>query len=118
MMLRGDVVIVAFPFATGGGGKNRPAVVVQCDSDNKRLSNTIVAMITGNISYAQSEPTQLIVDPTTADGRSSGLSYASSVKCSNLYTIDQKHILATMGRFSPALMSRIDACLQTALGLP
>jgi mRNA-degrading endonuclease toxin of MazEF toxin-antitoxin module len=48
-MRRGDIVIVAFPFATGGGGKNRPAVVVQCDRDNRRLSNTIVAMITGNV---------------------------------------------------------------------
>jgi mRNA-degrading endonuclease toxin of MazEF toxin-antitoxin module len=54
-MRRGDVVIVAFPFATGGGGKNRPAVVVQCDRDKRRLSNTIVAMITGNISYASSK---------------------------------------------------------------
>jgi mRNA-degrading endonuclease toxin of MazEF toxin-antitoxin module len=47
-MRRGEIVIVAFPFATGGGGKNRPAVVVQCDRDNRRLSNTIIAMITGN----------------------------------------------------------------------
>jgi mRNA-degrading endonuclease toxin of MazEF toxin-antitoxin module len=42
-MQRGDVVIVAFPFATGGGGKNRPAAVAQCDRHNQRLSSTIVA---------------------------------------------------------------------------
>ena len=118
MTQRGDVVIVAFPFATGGGGKNRPAVIVQCDRDNRRLSNSIVAMITGNVSYAQSEPTQLLVDPSTTAGRSSGLSYVSSVKCSNLYTVDQKHILATIGRLSPSLMSQVDACLKAALGLP
>lgn len=116
-MRRGDIVIVAFPFATGGGGKNRPAVVVQRDEDNRRLSNTIVAMITGNISYAQSEPTQLLLDPSTIDGRSSGLSYVSSVKCSNLYTVDQKHILATIGHLSLSLMSQVDACLKAALGL-
>lgn len=117
-MRRGDVVIVAFPFTTGGAGKNRPAVVVQCDRDNQRLSNTIVAMITGNTSYALSEPTQLLMDPSTADGKSSGLSYASAVKCSNLYTIDQTHILATIGQFSPPIMSQLDACLKSALGLP
>jgi mRNA-degrading endonuclease toxin of MazEF toxin-antitoxin module len=118
MMRRGDVVIVAFPFTTGGAGKNRPAVVVQCDRDNQRLSNTIVTMITGNVGYALTEPTQLLVDPSTTDGKSSGLSYVSSVKCSNLYTIDQKHILATIGRLAPSLMSQLDVCLKAALGLP
>ncbi|MFI5456637.1 MAG: type II toxin-antitoxin system PemK/MazF family toxin [Isosphaerales bacterium] len=118
MMRRGDVVIVAFPYMRGGGGKNRPAIVVQCDRDNHRLSNTIVAMITGNIRYAQSEPTQLLVDPSTTEGKSSGLSYASAVKCSNLYTVDQQHILATIGSLSPPLMSGVDACLKAALALP
>jgi mRNA-degrading endonuclease toxin of MazEF toxin-antitoxin module len=69
-MQRGDIVIVAFPYVTGGGGKNRPALVVQCDRDNQRLSNTIVAMITGNTRYAQTEPTQLLIDPSTHDGQS------------------------------------------------
>jgi mRNA interferase MazF len=116
-MRRGDVVIVAFPFATGGGGKNRPAVVIQCDRDNQRLSNTIIAMITGNTTYAQSEPTQLLIDPSTTDGKASGLSYVSSVKCSNLYTMDQRHILATIGHLSPLVMSQVDVCLKAALGL-
>jgi len=53
MTQRGDVVVVAFPFISGGGGKNRPALVVQCDRDNQRLSNTIVAMITGNVGFDQ-----------------------------------------------------------------
>ena len=29
MIRRGDVVVAAFPYAGGGGSKNRPAVVVQ-----------------------------------------------------------------------------------------
>jgi len=48
-MKRGDIVVVAFPYVAGGGGKQRPALVIQCDRNNQRLSNTIVAMITGNI---------------------------------------------------------------------
>jgi mRNA interferase MazF len=64
MIQRGDIVIVAFPYVTGGAGKNRPALVVQCDRDNQRLSNTIVAMITGNTRHAQTEATQLLVDPS------------------------------------------------------
>jgi mRNA interferase MazF len=118
MIRRGDIVIVAFPYVTGGAGKNRPALVVQFDRDNQRLSNTIVAMITGNIRYAQTEPTQLLVDPSTHEGQSSGLSYPSAVKCGNLYTVDQRDILATIGRLPASAMAQIDACLKAALELP
>jgi mRNA interferase MazF len=117
MTRRGDVVVVAFPYTTGGAGKNRPAVVIQRDSDNQRLSNTIVAMITGNVNFAQSEPAQLLIDPSTPDGKSSGLNYVSSVKFNNLYTIDQRHILATIGSLSSSLKSQMDACLKAALGI-
>ena len=43
---RGDVVMVDFPFGEGRGSKLRPAVVVQSDADNHRLSTFIVTMIT------------------------------------------------------------------------
>ncbi len=117
-MKRGDVVIVAFPYVTGGAGKNRPALVIQCDRNNQRLSNTIVAMITGNIRLAASEPTQLLIDPANPEGQSSGLAYPSAVKCENLYTVSQQDILRTLGDLPPSLMSRIDECLKEALGLP
>ncbi len=58
MTRRGDVVIVQFPYTTGGSGKKRPAVVVQDNRNNGRLQNTIVAMITGITTLAPVEPTQ------------------------------------------------------------
>jgi mRNA interferase MazF len=118
MMRRGDIVVVAFPYVTGGGGTNRPALVVQCDRDNQRLSNTIVAMITGNTRSAQTEPTQLLVDPSTPEGQSSGFSYPSAVKCGNLYTVGRRDILATIGSLPALAMAQIDVCLKAALELP
>lgn len=118
MTRRGDAVVVAFPYVSGGAGKSRPALIVQCDRDNQRLTNTVVAMITGNVRFARTEPTQLLVDPATAEGKSSGLNVPSAVKCGNLYTIDQRHILATIGSLSPAQMTQVDACLKAALALP
>ena len=50
---RGDVILVDFPFSAGGGSKVRPAVVVQNDRDNRRLTNVIVAMITTHIPAMQ-----------------------------------------------------------------
>ena len=44
-MKRGDVVLVDYPFSEGGGSKVRPAVVVLADTYNRKLSHTVVAMI-------------------------------------------------------------------------
>jgi mRNA-degrading endonuclease toxin of MazEF toxin-antitoxin module len=51
-MNRGNVVIVDFPFTTGTQSKVRPAVVVRSDRENRQLSKTIIAMITGNLQRA------------------------------------------------------------------
>jgi mRNA-degrading endonuclease toxin of MazEF toxin-antitoxin module len=118
MIQRGDVVIVAFPYISGGGGKKRPALVVQCDRNNQRLQNTIVAMITGNIRLAAIEPTQLLIDPATPEGNSSGLAYPSAVKCENLYTVSQQDVIRKLGSLPPMVMARVNASLKEALGLP
>jgi mRNA-degrading endonuclease toxin of MazEF toxin-antitoxin module len=118
MTRRGEIVLVSFPYVTGGGGKNRPALVIQADRNNQRLANTIVAMITGNTRLAATEPTQLLIDPSTPEGSASGLSYPSAVKCENLYTIAQQDILRTLGSLPPTLMACVDACLKAALDLP
>jgi mRNA-degrading endonuclease toxin of MazEF toxin-antitoxin module len=62
-MKRGDVVLVDFPFSTGLGSKKRPALVVQCDLNNLRLHDTIVAIITSNLA-ASHQATQYTIDST------------------------------------------------------
>jgi mRNA-degrading endonuclease toxin of MazEF toxin-antitoxin module len=115
-MTRGVVVIVEFPYTDGGRGKNRPALFIQNDQDNRRLANTVVAMISGNTRHA-GEPTQVLVDPAKQNGDSSGLHGPSVVKCCNLFTIRQQDILRTIGRLSDRLLAEVDAALKTALGL-
>lgn len=56
-MRRGDVVLVDFPYTSGLEAKVRPAVVVQNDRDNQRLTKTVVAMVTGNVRRAASRRT-------------------------------------------------------------
>src|SRR5436309_3075840 len=82
-MNRGDVVIADFSFQDMPGSKVRPAVVVQNDADNAALANTILAMITGNLADS-ARPTNVLVDPSTAEGASSGLHGPSLIKCGNL----------------------------------
>jgi mRNA-degrading endonuclease toxin of MazEF toxin-antitoxin module len=116
-MKRGDVVIVKFPYADGSRGKSRPSLVVQNDRDNARFANTIVAMISGNIRFA-AEPTQLLVDPATAAGASSGLHGASVVKCGNLSTVRQEDVQQVIGHLSDQLMSQVNERLNAALEIP
>lgn len=115
---RGDVVLLAFPFSDASGRKVRPALVVQSDRNNKRLANTIVAMITSTTERAAREPTQLLIDRASPPGAQSGLLHTSAVKCENLFTVEQHVILRTIGRLAPATMAKVDGCLQAALGLP
>jgi len=117
MTRRGDVVIIEFPFVDGGRGKNRPALIVQSDENNRRLQNTIVAMISGNLRRADQVATQVLVDPQTVAGRSSGLHGPSVVKCENLYTVRQQDVLQTIGRLSTELMTEAEACLKASLEL-
>jgi mRNA interferase MazF len=115
---RGDVVLVPIPFSSGTGGKVRPALVVQTDRNNGRLNDTILAIITKTTHRALSEPTQLLIDITSHEGKLSGLIHTSAVKCEHLATIDQTLIMRVIGTLPSSLMAHIDVCLKASLQLP
>src|SRR5437868_11764749 len=114
---RGDVLILDWPFSGGGGSKARPAVVVQNDRDNGRLTNTIVVMVTSR-THRSAEPTQVLVDVATPDGQQTGLHRTSVVNCVNLFTVEQGKVLHKIGKLSAALMQEVEGALKVALELP
>ena len=114
---RGDVVLVDFPFAGGSASKVRPALVVQNDRDNDRLTNTVIAMITSRTERS-AEATQLLLDISTAEGQRTGLIMNSVVNCVNLFTIEQSKIRRSLGHLSHPLMREIEDCLKAAFSLP
>ncbi len=116
-MKRGDVVILDYPYADGSGSNVCPVLIVQNDRDNQRLTNTIVALITKNVTRVH-EPTQLLIDVSTPEGRQSGLNQTSTVICGNVFTVAQTKVRRVVGSLSPAMMARIDVCLKVALELP
>ena len=115
MSRRGDVVIVNIPFYDRVGSKERPAVVVQCDRNNRRLLSTMVAAITTNLKRVATEPTQFLIDVATLDGQSAGLAQSSAVKCENLFTVAQADIRRTVGHLSDPLKQKLNDCLKAAL---
>lgn len=113
---RGDIVLLDYPFSSGDGRKLRPGLVVQCDSNNVRLKNSIVAMITGT-THRAAEPTQLLIEVDTSAGRQSGLVFDSAVTCSNIFTVEQTLIQGKIGTLTSSLMQQINDCLRSALEL-
>jgi mRNA-degrading endonuclease toxin of MazEF toxin-antitoxin module len=115
---RGDVVILDFPQAPGHPPKRRPAIVIQSDHNNSRLTSSIFAMISSNIRLASTEAAQVLIDVTTTDGRQSGLHATSAVKCENLYTLPQQIVRRSIGRLPGPLMQQVDGALKASLALP
>jgi mRNA-degrading endonuclease toxin of MazEF toxin-antitoxin module len=114
---RGDVVLVNFPFASGVGSKVRPAVIVQCDRNNKRLDNTIIAQITSRLYFSQKEPTQMLVLASSSDGRQMGLLLDSALSCENLFTVRQDTIQRKIGHMPNIPLKELDVCLKASLEL-
>jgi mRNA interferase MazF len=112
---RGEIVLVDYPFSDRTGSKVRPALVVQTDSLNHRIDDTILAAISRSTHRAGQ--TQFFVDIATPDGAATNLRQNSMIQCENLLTYDQGLILTVIGRLSPSMMQQIDACLRQAMDL-
>lgn len=111
---RGDIVLVTFPFSQGSGSKLRPALVVQNDAANARMTNTIVVAVTRNVGRV-SQKTQLLIDPDTPSGKTSGLIAPSAITCENLFTVGQNLIQRVIGRVSKDVMLQVNDCLKAVL---
>jgi mRNA-degrading endonuclease toxin of MazEF toxin-antitoxin module len=114
---RGDVVMTRFPHAEGTRGKKRPVVVVQSNLYNPKISHAIVAEITTNLAAAN-DPSSLLIDLATTEGKASGLAQNSVVGCLFLATIAEGRMSEPIGKLSASVMEQIDQCLKRALGLP
>ena len=115
---RGDVVLVNYPFASGGGSKVRPALIIQADRNNSRLDNTVIVQITSRIRFARTEPMQLLQESASAAGKQAGLLNDSAVSCENLYIVGQDTIVRKIGSMSDDTMRQINDCLKAALDIP
>jgi mRNA interferase MazF len=112
---RGDIVLVDYPFSDRTGSKVRPALVVQADALNQRITDTILAAVSRSTHRASS--TQFFVDIATPGGRQTGLRQNSMIQCENLLTHDQRLIIAKIGQLSASLMQQANDCLRAALDL-
>jgi mRNA-degrading endonuclease toxin of MazEF toxin-antitoxin module len=113
-MKRREVVEIDWQFSDLTGSKRRPAVVVQADSLDGLIDDTILVKITG--SHFGIPGTEVEIDPAVE--MVSGLSKRCYASCKDILTRDQTLIRRTIGVLSDVAMRQIDDCLRLVLQLP
>jgi mRNA-degrading endonuclease toxin of MazEF toxin-antitoxin module len=115
-MKRDDIVLAIFPHSSGTPSKRRPAVFVQADFYNQKISNVLLAPITSNLARRY-DPAHYFIDISTADGKLSGLTQNSLVSCLNVGVVPGFLVGPKVGELRNAAMLTIDKCLKEALGI-
>mgnify|MGYP001039829572 CR=1 FL=1 len=113
-MKRGTVVLTPFPFTDLAGVKVRPAVIV---SRTDRPGEDVILAFISSVRSPQSLPTDLPLDPSHPDFRSTGLKVPSIIKCDKLATVQQQIILGELGLLSGTILHDLDQRLRHALEL-
>ena len=109
---RGDVVVL-FPNSDLRTAKLRPALVVQANSLNTGLAQTVIAMITSKM-FRAGPPSRVTVLLRSSEGQQSGLLTDSVVMTDNLATVANQAIDRVIGRLP---MAQVDDALRGTLGL-
>ena len=111
---RGDVVLVLFPNSDLRTAKRRPVLILQRDELNNGLSQSVVAMISSNLSR-QGHPSRVFVRCNSNEGKSAGLRLDSVIMTDNIATIFESEMDSILGRLPE--MKNVDAALKYTLDL-
>ena len=105
--LRGDIVLVRFPFSDLSGTKVRPAIIVNTPHTSR---DTFAIPLTSRTDSL------LAGEFVLSEWKGAGLNVASAVK-RGLYTFHQQLIVKSVGAISESDTERVEASLRTWLGL-
>jgi mRNA interferase MazF len=111
---RGDVVLVLYPDSNLRTAKRRPALVVQADHLQTGLAQTIVAMISSNMSRA-GHGSRITVLQASPEGQQMGLHADSVIMTDNLATVLESEIDRAIG--TNPNMQEVDVALRLTLAL-
>lgn len=114
-MKRGDVVVADIAFSDRQGSKVRPCVVVSADLNNTAIQDVILVAVSRSTRTAAT--TLIAVDPASSDGKIAGLLHRSYIQCENVFTLDKKLVLQTIGSLTPLLTRQVNESLRRALDL-
>jgi len=111
---RGDVVLVFFPDSNLRTAKRRPSLVIQADDLNTGLPQTIVAMITSNMSRAD-HPSRVTLLRNSPEGFQAHILMDSVVMLDNVATVLANEVDRVLGHLNE--MSQIDGSIRNTLAV-
>ncbi len=111
---RGEVVLVLFPNTNLITAKRRPGLVIQADNLATGLQQTILAMITSNMTRG-GHPSRVVVLQNSPEGQLAGLLTDSVIMTDNLVTVLEKEIDRSIGQIQN--MTIIEQALKHTLAL-
>jgi mRNA-degrading endonuclease toxin of MazEF toxin-antitoxin module len=111
---RGHVVVVNVPFTGGTGSKPRPALVVSAPAFHRKLPDLIVCPISSQPRwYHRPGPG----DHPLRHWKVVGLRHPSTVRLSNIVSVEKKLIRCVLGTLPAEDMERVHRGLCEAFGL-
>ena len=105
-MIKGDLILVPFPFTDLSGTKTRPAMVLY-----KGQRDVTVAFISSTT--ALTEVTDVLIEPDALNG----LKRTSVLRLSKIATLDQSIVLGKLGELNTEQLKIVDANLKELFGL-
>ncbi len=93
-MIRGDIVLVNFPFSDLSQTKLRPALVVWVSPNGE---DVVVCAITSQ-NLKTLEPEDFLIDTTDPEFAETGLRVASKVRVTRVVTLRQSLLLKKLGK--------------------
>jgi mRNA interferase MazF len=108
--VRGEVLLVPFPFSDLSGGKARPVVVVSSPNYQRTTGELIVAMLT-------SAPRSGRYDCAIAGWKKAGLFLPTWARA-KLATLTPRLVLKSLGRLERSDLHRVDDIVRKALSGP
>ena len=112
-LVRGDIVLVSFPFTDLTARKVRPAVIVSPDPQGL---DVLVAFISSSTAAAGAT-TDWTLSASHPDFVPTGLKAPSVFRCGKLLTIHRALVLRRLGQISPSIQRELDRRLQRAVGV-
>ncbi len=97
-LVKGDVVVIPFPFSDLSGSKRRPALVVADAGGNDVIMCQITSLSVGD---------EMAIPVSDQDFSEGCLKHDSNIRPNKLFTADRAIILYRAGRISDMMLQRV-----------
>ncbi|MFV1976275.1 MAG: type II toxin-antitoxin system PemK/MazF family toxin [Candidatus Scalindua sp.] len=114
-MKKGDVVLITFPFTDLSSVKVRPALVISNDSYNEIQDDTVLLLITTNVSRLS--PDDYLLESENPEFTDTGLSKPSVFRVGKIHTLKKTLLRRKLGFVGSGILKEIEDRLHNLLQL-